>query len=91
MLKQDNTGLRRTRYLWIYPSCNTPDKHREKYEENKKSDRLTGKAYSLKENIRELWNAKSMKDASKSWNSWYSWIIFSSVNLMKDVAGMMKL
>jgi hypothetical protein len=34
-----------------------PEKYREKYEELKKSDLLTGKACSMKENIRDLWTA----------------------------------
>ena len=31
-----------------------------------------------------------MEDARKYWNSWYSWVIHSSVDAMKDVARMMK-
>ena len=90
MLKQGSTDLKGTRYIWLYASKNLPDKYREKYEELKRSDLLTGKAYSMKENIRELWNAPSRDDAMKYWNSWYSWVIHSSIDAMKDVARMMK-
>jgi transposase len=90
MLKQGSTDLKGTRYIWLYASQNLPDKYREKYEELKKSDLLTGKAYSMKENIRELWNAPSRDDAMKYWNSWYSWVIHSSIDAMRDAARMMK-
>jgi len=90
ILKNGNTDLKGTRYIWLYASENLPDKYREKYEELKKSDLMTGKAYPMKENIRELWNAPSRDDAMKYWNSWYSWVIHSSIEAMKDVARMMR-
>ncbi len=90
MLKQGSTDLKGTRYIWLYASVNLPDKYREKYEELKRSDLLTGKAYSMKENIRDLWTALSRDDAMKSWNSWHSWVIHSSMDAMRDVARIMK-
>ena len=90
ILKNGNTDLKGTRYIWLYASENLPDKYREKYEELKKSDLMTGKAYPMKENIRELWNAPSRDDAMKYWKSWYSWVIHSSIEAMKDVARLMK-
>ena len=64
-LEKGMDDLKGTRYRWLYSSGNLPEKYRERYEELKKSDLLTGKAYSMKENIRELWNAPSMDDAMK--------------------------
>ena len=89
-LEEGLSDLKGTRYLWLYSSENLPEKYRERYEELKKSDLLTGKAYSMKENIRELWNAPSMDDAMKYWNSWYSWVMHSTIDAMKDTARMMK-
>ncbi|EQD30110.1 transposase IS204/IS1001/IS1096/IS1165 family protein, partial [mine drainage metagenome] len=90
MLKQDSMDLKGTRNMWLYASANLPHKYREKYEELKKSDPLTGKVYSMKENIRELWNAPSSEDSRKYWEIWYSWVIHSSIDTMRDVASMMK-
>ena len=84
------TDLKGTRYTWLYTSENLPEKYREKYNELKRLNLLTGKAYSMKENIRNLWNAPSLEDGKKYWNSWYAWVIHSSVDAMKDVARMMK-
>ncbi|MCL4349863.1 MAG: transposase, partial [Candidatus Thermoplasmatota archaeon] len=91
MLSADGRDeLKGTRCIWLYSSEKLPDKYREKYLELKKSDLLTGKAYSMKENIRNLWNAPTLEDAMRYWNNWYSCVIHSSVSVMKDVARMMK-
>lgn len=82
--------LKGTRYIWLYSSENLPEKYRERYQDLKKSDLQTGKAYSMKENIRNLWNSPSMEDGKRYWESWYAWVIHSSVDAMKDVARMMK-
>jgi len=88
--KSGMADLKGTRYIWLYAMENLPDKYREKYNELKRSNLQTGKAYSMKENIRDLWNAPSIESARKYWDSWYNWIIHSSVDAMKDVARMMK-
>ena len=88
--KSGMTDLKGTRYIWIYAMENLPDKYREQYNELKRSNLQTGKAYSMKENIRDLWNAPSIESARKYWDSWYNWIIHSSVDPMKDAARMMK-
>jgi transposase len=55
-----------------------------------KSNLITGKEYSMKENIRNLWNSPFMKEGKRYWESWYSWVMHSSVDAMKDAARMMK-
>ena len=82
--------LNGTRYMWLYSSDNLPEKYRERFNELKRSDLLTGKAYSMKENIRNLWNSPTMEEGKRYWESWYSWVIHSSVDAMKEVARMMK-
>ena len=43
-----------SRYAWLYSEGILPDSYREKYNQLKKADLLTGKAYSMKENIGNL-------------------------------------
>jgi transposase len=76
--------------LWLYPSDNLSEKYRERFNELKRSDLLTGEAYSMKENIRNLWNSPTMEEVKRYWESWYSWVMHSSVDAMKDAARMMK-
>ncbi len=82
--------LNGTRYMWLYSSVNLPEKYRERFNELKRSDLLTGKAYSMKENMRNLWNSPTMEEGKRYWESWYSWVMHSSVYAMKDAARMMK-
>ena len=67
------------RHIWLYTSENLPERYRETYNELKKADLLTGKAYSMKENIRNLWNLPTPDKGRKYWDSWYSWVVHSSV------------
>ena len=53
------------RYIWLYSSENLPERYREEYNELKKADLLTGKAYSMKENIRNFWNLPTPDDRMK--------------------------
>ena len=55
-----------------------------------KFDLLREKAYSMGENIQNLWTAPSMGDAMKYWNSCHSWVIHSSIDTIKDVARITK-
>ena len=89
--KSDIADPKGTRYIWLYALENLSDKYREQYEELKRSNLQTRKAYSIKENIRVLWNAISLESGRKYWDSWYNWIIHSSVDAMKDAARMMKI
>ena len=90
LVKRGIMDLKGSRYIWLYSQENLPDKYRERYNALKSSDLKTGKAYSMKENIRNLWNCGSGEDAREYWKKWYSWIVHSSIDAMKIVAKMMR-
>ena len=90
LVKKGIMDLKGSRYIWLYSQENLPDKYRERYNALKSSDLKTGKAYSMKENIRNLWNCGSGEDAREYWKKWYSWIVHSSIDAMKIVAKMMR-
>ena len=90
LVKSGIMDLKGSRYIWLYSQENLPDKYRERYNALKSSDLKTGKAYSMKENIRNLWNCVSGEDAREYWKRWHSWIVHSSIDAMKIVAKMMR-
>ena len=47
--------LKGTKYLWLFNSENLPDKHRPKFEGLKDMNLKVGKAWAIKESLRELW------------------------------------
>ena len=57
-----------------------------KYNQLRKADLLTGKAYSMKENIMKKWNVSTILEAEIYFEKWYSWIVHSSVDAMKDAS-----
>ena len=91
LAKKGIMDLKGSRYIWLYSSENLPEKYRERYNSLKNSDLRTGRAYSMKENIRGLWNLASLDEARDYWNRWYSWIVHSSMDAMKKVARMMRM
>ena len=82
--------LKGTRYLWLYSGDNLPERYRQRYGDLKASDLRTGRAHSMKENIRSLWNHQSMGEAKEYWKNWLSWVAHSSIDAMKIVAKMMR-
>ena len=84
------TKVRNSHALGAEENACVTDKYRERYNALKNSDLRTGKAYSMKENIRNLWNCGSGEDAREYWKKWYSWIVHSSIDAMKIVAKMMR-
>ena len=40
--------------------------------------------------MRNLWNLPTPDEGRRYWESWYSWVIHSSIDAMKDAARMMK-
>jgi len=85
-----DVSLTGTKYLWLYAGENLPDKHRERFETLKAQDLKTGRAWAIKENLRELWNCFSKKLARKHWRDWYAWAVRSKLEPVRDKARMLK-
>lgn len=64
--------LKGTRPKLLYSSENLHEKYREKYEKLMKSDLLTGKTYSMKKNLLDLFTVPSIDDMINYRNSLYS-------------------
>lgn len=50
------TPLAKTRHLWLYSAENLPERFAARFEELKRHELLTGKAYAMKELLRRLWS-----------------------------------
>lgn len=78
--------LSKTKYLWLSNEENLTDEARVRFEELKASELKTGRAWALKEAIRELWNYRSEAWALKFWKRWYFWATHSRLEPMIKVA-----
>lgn len=78
--------LSKTKYLWLRNEENLTAEARVRFEELKASELKTGRAWALKEAIRDLWNYRSEAWAMKFWKRWYFWATHSRLEPMIEVA-----
>jgi len=92
--KQENRSLRAqgdstltgTRYVWLYARENLPSRYWEDYYALKDSDLKTARAWAIKENLRKLWNYKTLRWAEPFWKRWYFWATHSRLEPVKKAA-----
>jgi transposase len=82
--------LKGTKYLWLFSAENLPDKHRPRFETLKEMHLKVGKAWAIKESLRELWNYSHTASARRFFKKWYAWATRSRLEPVKKVANMIK-
>lgn len=86
-LKQDgNDSLTKSKYLWLTNPDNMTDRAREQFAQLKACNLKTGRAWALKEALRELWGYQSAAWAMKFWKRWYFWATHCRLAPMIGVA-----
>ena len=69
---RDDT-LSGSKYLWLYAEENLPEQHRARFAQLKALTLKTGRAWALKESLRELWHYTRIGWAERHWKRWYFW------------------
>jgi transposase len=82
--------LKRTKYLWLFSEENLPEKYAEWFAGLKALNLKTGRAWAIKESLRELWNYQRKGWAQRFWNEWYFWATHSALKPVVQVARMLK-
>ena len=77
LLQSGDTTLTKSKYLWLTNPVNMTDQAKERFDELKMAELKTGRAWALKEALRELWSYKSEAWATKFWQRWYFWATHS--------------
>ena len=88
--KNGNDILTGTKYLWLYSGENLPKKYGKIFNELKNSDLKTARAYSIKENLRNLWNCSTVEEAKEFWKHWYFWASHSGPDPLIKKARMIR-
>lgn len=86
LMAAGDATLSRSKYLWLTNPENLTDKARMRFEELKSAELKTGRAWALKEALRELWNYTSATWAAKFWQRWYFWATHSRLKPMIEAA-----
>lgn len=89
LLKQNDTTLVGTKYLWLYNKDNLPDRYQPAFDSLKHSSLKVAKAWAMKDNLLNLWNYVRTSYAHKFFMKWKNWVIRSKIQPMKEVAQML--
>jgi len=65
--------LKGTRYLWLYGRENVPETRTADFEALRALNLKTGRAWAIKEQLRDLWNCDDREDAALHFRRWYFW------------------
>jgi transposase len=87
--QQDNS-LKGTKYLWLFSEENLPESYVEKFADLRGMHLKTGRAWAIKEALRDLWGYQRKGWAMKYWKHWYFWATHSRLAPVVDVARMIQ-
>lgn len=90
LAKEGDNRLKGTRYLWLWSEENLPEKRREAFAKLKGQDLKVGRAWSIKENLRRLWEHTKLPEARKHFARWYFWATHSRLQPMIKAARTLK-
>jgi transposase len=82
--------LKGTRYLWLWSKENMPDWRKEEFESLRKKNLKTGRAWSIKENLRHMWTLVSEEEMRRYFKRWYFWATHSRLEPIKEAAKTVK-
>ncbi len=86
LMRNGDSALTGSKYLWLYNAENIPVAAREKFEQIKHGNLKTARAWALKESLREMWSYHSMGWAKRFWRRWYFWATHSRLAPMIEKA-----
>jgi transposase len=86
LLAQDDQTLKQTKYLWLTSEENLSEKRREQFAQLKSQNLRTGRAWAIKECLRELWSYRRRAWGRKFFRHWYAWATRSRLEPMRRAA-----
>lgn len=87
---EGDASLVGSRYLWLYGRENVPAHRAEEFESLRSQSLRTGRAWAIKEMLRELWNCGSPQEAAAFHKRWHHWATHSRLPPVIKVAKMVK-
>jgi transposase len=90
LLANGDETLKRTKFLWFFSKENFPEEQADRFARLKRLHLKTGRAWAIKESLRDLWNYQRKGWARRHWRSWYQWATHSALPAVIKVARMIK-
>jgi transposase len=82
--------LKGTRYLWLYGQENVPEHQVPTFDALKALNLKTGRAWAIKEMLRELWECGTLDEATAFHRRWHHWATHSRLQPVIKVAKMVR-
>lgn len=80
LMEVGDETLKGSKYLWLYGRQNVPRSRRLEFAALKRMGLKVGRAWAIKEMLRELWSYVYPESALKFWKRWYFWATHSRLN-----------
>ncbi len=90
LMADGDETLKRTKYFWFFSPENVPEQHAKRFARLKRLHLKTGKAWAIKESLRDLWRYQRKGWARRHWRAWYGWATHSGLIPVIKVARMIK-
>lgn len=90
LMANGDDSLKGTKHLWLMNEEKIPDWRREEFATIKKMNLKTGRAWSIKESLRDFWDYQYPKNAEKYFKRWYFWSTHSRLQPMIKAAKTLK-
>lgn len=87
---EGNKTLERARQMLLWAEENRPAKYDDHMKRLQAQDLRTGKAWSMKENLRRLWSCPTVVAARAFFDSWHQWVTGSTIKPMMRLARLLK-
>jgi len=86
LIAKGESGLKNSKYLWLYAKENIPKKSLDLFEELKQKAFKVSEAWGMKELLRSFWDTADMASALRFFISWYEMVEKSILKPMKRAA-----
>ena len=79
LVKDGNDVLKGSKYLWLHSYENLSTAQCARFDDLRRMDLKTSRAWAIKENLRHLWECTSLPEAEEHLQRWYIWATHSKL------------
>jgi transposase len=84
------SGLKGSKYLWLYSSENLPERYQATFEQLRCQHVRMARAWAIKEQLRKLWDLRDVTAARQFFKKWYHWARCSRLQPITRAAATLK-
>jgi len=89
-MQEGDETLKGTKYLWLYSQENVPEFRRQEFASLQRLELKVGRAWAIKETLRELWHYVYPEAGRRFWKRWHFWATHSRLKPILEAAATLK-